>query len=57
MEAIQNAAKHGKKDVVELLINNGADVTANNNCAVKEAFKGGHKEVVELLIKSGASFS
>lgn len=51
------AAGSGKKDIVELLINKGADVTAQNNRALKEAFRYRFEEVVEILIKAGARFS
>jgi len=58
---LMNAAYNGQKEVVELLIANGADVNAksvggNNegSTALMFAAQAGQKEVVELLIAKGA---
>ncbi len=52
------AAKYGHKDVVELLINRGANIMARDNngwTALILSAKYGHKDVVELLINIGAN--
>ena len=41
-------------EVIERLINEGADVTAKNNEAVRWASDNGHTDVVTLLIEHGA---
>ena len=54
---MQFAAPSGQKEVVELLIAEGADVNAkmdNGRTALHWAALMGHKEVAELLIANGA---
>ncbi len=51
------AAQGGHLDVVQLLIENGADVNARNLAgvtALMEASRGGFDRIVELLLKNGA---
>ena len=52
-----NASSMGHIEIVEVLLNNGADVNAKNGCgntALIIASENGHKEVVEMLLKKGA---
>ena len=51
--ALYQAVEKGFKDVVELLLNEGADVHANNDYALCCAATNGHKDVVELLLNEG----
>jgi len=58
--ALTLAANKGYKDVVEFLIEHGADVNAvsgGDKTALFWAKRNGHKEVVELLKKNGAKIS
>ena len=48
------ASRNGHTEVVKLLIDNGADVTADNNYAIRNASREGHTEIVKLLIDAGA---
>lgn len=49
------AVLHGNYDMIDFLINNGADITANNNYAIKEACSYKYREdIIELLINNGA---
>ena len=55
--ALMCAAMRGKKDVVEYLVKNGAEVNATDEdggTALMEAAWQGRKDVVEVLIKKGA---
>ncbi len=62
-ELLTEEASDGKMSIIQLLINNGADVNAiTENTATGEpispllyAIYGGRKEAVELLIKNGAN--
>jgi ankyrin repeat protein len=54
------AADEGHKEVVELLLEHGADVNAKvgyNKTAAEFAMWGHHSEVVELLVSKGADIS
>jgi ankyrin repeat protein len=48
------ASRNGHIEVVKLLIGAGADVTADDNEAIRFASENGHIEVVKLLIGAGA---
>ena len=55
--ALMKASKEGLKEVVELLVANGADVNAKNNwknSALIFASSYGYKEIVEVLVNNGA---
>ena len=46
--------EYGHDNIVKLLINHGADVTACDNRAIKSASRRGNYKVVKLLIDNGA---
>jgi uncharacterized protein YnzC (UPF0291/DUF896 family) len=48
------ACEDGDLEIVKLLIENGADVTAEDNYAIRRASQNGHLEVVKYLIDNGA---
>ena len=51
---LHNAANADHKEIVELLINNGADVNATHNgggTPLHRAAREGHKQIVELLYR------
>ncbi len=51
------ASEKGHKEIVDLLLANGADVnikTTDGRTALTMASKYGHKEVKKLLIRAGA---
>lgn len=48
------ARQNGLTEVVRLLINEGADVTAFENHAIRHAAGAGQVEIVRLLIEAGA---
>ena len=55
--ALGHAAKHGHKEIVELLIAEGAGVNAKKkgeSTPLHNAAWGGNKEIIELLIANGA---
>jgi ankyrin repeat protein len=45
---------NGRKEVVQLLLNAGADVHAEDDLAIRLASVRGHTEVVQLLLNAGA---
>lgn len=49
------AAENGNKDIVELLIKNGADPSAKHNEALLRAAERGHTEVIKLLLENGVA--
>ena len=54
------AAESGHKEIVELLLENGADLNINYNygvTALKVAVRNGHREVVALLLEREADLS
>jgi DUF1680 family protein/ankyrin repeat protein len=59
--ALHYAAEDGHKEIVELLLANGADVNIGeryyNRTAAEFAMGRDHKEIVELLISKGANIS
>jgi ankyrin repeat protein len=59
--ALHYAAAQGHKEIVELLLANGADVNASTNFYMKTpaefAMGAGHNEVAKLLISKGADIS
>jgi ankyrin repeat protein len=55
--ALHYAAREGHKEVVELLLANGADVNAGSRTAAELAMNSGHTEIVELLMSKGADVS
>lgn len=55
---LRKASRTGKKDIVEFLISNGANVKVkyeNGNEALHSACSNGHTEVAALLIENGAN--
>ena len=55
--ALQLAAKHGHADVVQVLVESGAELDIRNNrgeTALYWAARSGHKPIVELLLAKGA---
>jgi ankyrin repeat protein len=53
-EDFANASRNGYTEVVQLLLNAGADVRAGNDYAIRRASYYGHTEVVQLLLNAGA---
>lgn len=51
--SLRYAAEKGYTEIVKLLIVAGADVTVNNNEALRRAIEYGRLEIVELLMKTG----
>ena len=49
-----SASENGHLDTVKYLIENGADVTAQDNEAVMWASYKNHLDVIEYLVKNGA---
>ena len=51
---LQCACTYGNMDAVVFLVEKGADVTAQDNYAVRMAARNGHLHVVEYLVEKGA---
>lgn len=49
--ALQWAAKRGDKDIVQVLLRNGADPTVLNGCALRIALDRGHNDVAKLFME------
>ena len=48
------ASEKGRLDVVKYLVENGADIHAQDDCALRWSAERGHLEVVRLLLENGA---
>lgn len=48
------SAASGHFDIVNYLVENGADIHADNEYALRESASGGHLRVVEYLAQKGA---
>ena len=55
------AARRGKKDVVKVLLQHGADINAvsrdTSRTALQEAIEGNHTEIITMLVKATAEVS
>ena len=49
-----HATAKGNKEMVKMLIKEGANVTINDNYNIKIARKKGYKEIEKMLINAGA---
>lgn len=57
--ALMYAAKSGRKDIVKLLLDKGADpniVAWGDETALRNAVKNGHKDIIKLLLDTNAEF-
>ncbi|AEQ60882.1 putative ankyrin repeat- containing protein [Acanthamoeba polyphaga mimivirus] len=52
--ALTMAAENNHQDIVQHLINRGADVNANNRSALIAAVKNGHLKIVQMFVNNGA---
>ena len=48
------SAIHGHLEVVKFLVDKGANVSADNDYALRWSANGGHLEVVKFLVSQGA---
>ena len=55
--ALELAAQLGNKDMVELLIQHGADVNVSDGGPLFYAISKGHNDIVDLLLARGAKFN
>ena len=58
--ALMNAASHGHPDIVQLCIDEGADINYRNyrkETSLFQASENGHREVVKILIANGAKLN
>ena len=53
-EALTFASQEGHIDIVKYLVENGADIHARDELALREASENGHVEVVKFLLENGA---
>lgn len=53
--ALQTACQHRRADIAELLIENGANVHADHECALVWACHANDARIVRLLLKNGAN--
>ena len=51
------SCKFGHLEVVRFLVEQGADIQADNNCAVRWASDNGHLEIVKFLVEQGAQLN
>jgi ankyrin repeat protein len=54
--ALFNACRRGSTECAKLLLDDGADVTWDNDCSLQTSFSLGHLETTRLLIHRGANF-
>jgi ankyrin repeat protein len=54
---LTEAARNGYLDVVQFLVENGADIHAGNDRALQLAAEYGHLDVIRYLIENGADIS
>jgi hypothetical protein len=52
---LELACEHNKFDIAQLLLDNGADVNANNGCALYNCYKNNNLEMAKWLLKNGAN--
>ena len=55
--ALNFASLKGKLLVIKYLVENGADITAQDNLAVRWASENGHLEIVKYLVQHGADIT
>ena len=54
-ETLSTASEKGNCEYVKLLLNDGADVHAGNDYAIRLSAKNGYYQVVKLLLENGAN--
>ena len=57
MQILISAAIRGNYEIVKLLLENGANVHANNDCLIHECIQRGKYQVAKLLLDNGANIS
>lgn len=53
--ALIEASQHGHLNIVVYLVNLGANIHANNDCAVRQASFSGHLDIIKYLVDLGAN--
>lgn len=53
-DALHMASQDGYLDVVKSLVEDGADIHSDNDCALQLASEAGHLDVVKYLVENGA---